>query len=220
MDTHTTRQFQFRGLVGGGSSDNVSDVNDSSGGGGGEDTDGVPPVDDIIESNSSSSNDENVDVDVNVDETLIDDNAIEESTTPTTPTTPTITTTPTTTQAQFSNFVDDLFDEEVDLKKVSNSLKPRSSLHIKRKLVHAAWGLSFAVLLNKYEKKQFVVVGTGCSVFLFVVELLRYVKGFKWINNFFIKGFGGVLRKSEMEGRFTGVFYYFSGVTLAASFFR
>ena len=43
--------------------------------------------------------------------------------------------------------------------------------------------------------------------------------GFKWINNFYVKLFGGVMRKSEMSGRFTGVFYYFAGVTLTAKLF-
>ncbi len=52
-----------------------------------------------------------------------------------------------------------------------------------------------------------------------VMELLRYRKGFGWMND--VLGFvlGGTLRKHEMEGKFTGSFYYFLGVTVTAAMF-
>ena len=50
-------------------------------------------------------------------------------------------------------------------------------------------------------------------------ELLRYRKGFGWINDVMHFILGDQLRKHEMEGKFTGSFYYFFGVTMTAWLF-
>lgn len=118
-----------------------------------------------------------------------------------------------------TNFMDDWLNEDIDLAAISSGLKPRSSLHLKRKLVHALYGLTFACVLNRIDVNAFTAVGSTCSLGLLTVELLRYIPGFRWINNFFYFLFGGVLRKSEMSGRLTGSFYYFAGVTLTAKMF-
>eukprot|EP00985_Skeletonema_marinoi_P030555 scaffold32597_cov66-Skeletonema_marinoi.AAC.1 len=57
---------------------------------------------------------------------------------------------------------------------------------------------------------------TGSSL---IIELLRYRKGFGWINTVLHFFLGGALRKHEMEGKFTGSFYYFAGVTVSAYLF-
>mmetsp|Transcript_28164 Transcript_28164/g.51312 ORF Transcript_28164/g.51312 Transcript_28164/m.51312 type:complete len:201 (-) Transcript_28164:268-870(-) len=52
-----------------------------------------------------------------------------------------------------------------------------------------------------------------------LMELLRYRRGFRWMNaalHFFL---GGALRKHEMEGNFTGSFYYFFGAAASARLF-
>jgi len=55
---------------------------------------------------------------------------------------------------------------------------------------------------------------------ILVMELLRYKKGFGWINDILHFILGGTLRKQEMEGgKFTGSFYYFLGVTLSSYLF-
>jgi dolichol kinase len=52
-----------------------------------------------------------------------------------------------------------------------------------------------------------------------VMELLRYRKGFHWMNEILHFVLGSSLRKHEMEGKFTGSFYYFLGVTLTAALY-
>jgi dolichol kinase len=49
-----------------------------------------------------------------------------------------------------------------------------------------------------------------------VMECLRYRKNFGWMNDCLNFVLGGTLRKHEMEGKFTGSFYYFLGVTITA----
>jgi len=50
--------------------------------------------------------------------------------------------------------------------------------------------------------------------------MLRYKKGFGWINDVMHFFLGSSLRKHEMEGQlFTGSFYYFLGVTLTSYLF-
>jgi dolichol kinase len=48
------------------------------------------------------------------------------------------------------------------------------------------------------------------------MELLRYRRGFRWMNTILHFFLGKALRKHEMEGKFTGSFYYFAGVTMNA----
>lgn len=56
------------------------------------------------------------------------------------------------------------------------------------------------------------------SLALFV-ELMRYRKGWGFLNDIMHFFLGGSLRKHEMEGKFTGSFYYFLGVTITAALF-
>jgi dolichol kinase len=57
---------------------------------------------------------------------------------------------------------------------------------------------------------------TSATLFM---ELMRFRKGFGWINDGLHFFLGSALRKQEMEGKFTGSFYYFLGVTLTTYFF-
>jgi len=52
-----------------------------------------------------------------------------------------------------------------------------------------------------------------------LMEMARYRKGFGWINDTLHFILGKSLRKHEMEGKFTGSFYYFAGVTITAALF-
>ncbi|GMI48740.1 hypothetical protein TrCOL_g4669 [Triparma columacea] len=115
--------------------------------------------------------------------------------------------------------MDAFFDDDIDFKGMQKGLSPRNSMHMKRKLTHAITGLSMASLYQLMPKKIFCSIFGGCSIGLLAVEVLRYRKGFKWINRVYFKVFGGVLRKHEMDGKFTGTFYYFAGVTATALLF-
>jgi dolichol kinase len=53
----------------------------------------------------------------------------------------------------------------------------------------------------------------------FAMECLRYRPGFGWMNDVLSFCLGGTLRKHEMEGKFTGSFYYFLGVVITARAF-
>ena len=74
--------------------------------------------------------------------------------------------------------------------------------------------------LNHFIPRRFFLPGmmvlTGTSL---AVELLRYRKGFEWMNGALHFLLGKALRKNEMDGKFTGSFYYFSGVTLTSYLF-
>ena len=92
-------------------------------------------------------------------------------------------------------------------------------MNIKRKVMHATYGLSFATLNQILPRSVFL---PGMSVLCTVVltgELLRYRKGFGFLNDFLHLWLGDSLRKQEMEGKFTGGFYYLSGVTLTSALF-
>ena len=51
------------------------------------------------------------------------------------------------------------------------------------------------------------------------MECIHYRKGFGWMNDMLNFCLGSVLRKHEMEGKFTGSFYYFLGVLLNSIYF-
>ena len=80
-------------------------------------------------------------------------------------------------------------------------------------------GLFFAAVNYVVPKKTFVPVMIGVSSLALVIELLRYRKEFQWLNDivFYIAGKG--LRKHEMEGKFSGIFYFVFGVTLSAALY-
>jgi len=85
--------------------------------------------------------------------------------------------------------------------------------------MHAGFGLFFSMLNWVVPKSQFlpgmVILTSGALV----VELLRYRPGWQWINEVSYKLVGSGIRKHEMEGKFTGIFYFWSGVTLTAALF-
>jgi len=78
----------------------------------------------------------------------------------------------------------------------------------------------FFASLNHLVPRRFFLPGmvtiSGMSL---AVELLRYRKGYEWLNKLMYTILGKALRKNEMDGKFTGSFYYFSGVTLTSYLF-
>eukprot|EP00591_Stephanopyxis_turris_P009283 CAMPEP_0195511678 /NCGR_PEP_ID=MMETSP0794_2-20130614/3917_1 /TAXON_ID=515487 /ORGANISM="Stephanopyxis turris, Strain CCMP 815" /LENGTH=388 /DNA_ID=CAMNT_0040639329 /DNA_START=149 /DNA_END=1312 /DNA_ORIENTATION=+ len=101
-------------------------------------------------------------------------------------------------------------------KKYAKKLKNRNNLNIQRKVTHCMFGLFFAGLNTIIPRKTFVTGTAGITAFSLTVELLRYRRGFGWMNNAMHFFLGNTLRKHEMEGKFTGSFYFFFGVTLTA----
>jgi dolichol kinase len=89
----------------------------------------------------------------------------------------------------------------------------------RRKFMHAAWGLLFASLNHFIPTKIFVPAMTLVTTGTLALELLRYRKGFEWMNDVLHKVLGHALRKNEMDGRFTGSLYYFLGVTMTAALY-
>lgn len=101
-------------------------------------------------------------------------------------------------------------------KQIAKKLKNRNNLNIRRKVMHAAFGLTFAALNHLIPRAKFVPGMAILSSATLMMELLRYRKGFGWMNDALHLVLGSSLRKHEMEGKFTGSFYFFTGVTLTA----
>ena len=55
--------------------------------------------------------------------------------------------------------------------------------------------------------------------FVLLLEMFRYKKGFEWMNDMMHFCLGKTLRKHEMDGKFTGSFYFLSGVTMTSYLF-
>lgn len=104
-------------------------------------------------------------------------------------------------------------------KKHAMKLKNRNNLNIGRKVLHAGFGFFFATLNQLIPKETFVPAMIVITTGTLVIESLRYRKGFGWMNDVMCFILGGTLRKHEMEGKFTGSFYYFLGVTITAACF-
>lgn len=103
--------------------------------------------------------------------------------------------------------------------KYAKKLRNRNRLNLKRKVLHAAFGLFFATVNQLIPRNKFVpcmIVLTSSCLFM---ELMRFRKGFGWMNDTLHFILGSALRKQEMEGKFTGSFYYFLGVTLTTYLF-
>jgi dolichol kinase len=99
------------------------------------------------------------------------------------------------------------------------TLQNRNNLNISRKLTHAAFGLFFATLNQLVPKATFIPCMTILTSLTLLMEKVRYKQGFGWINDALHFFLGQSLRKHEMEGKFTGSFYYFLGVTLTSYLF-
>lgn len=102
---------------------------------------------------------------------------------------------------------------------IAKKLKNRNHTNLSRKFTHAGFGIFFACLNQFLPHHRFVPAMAILTASTLVMELLRYRRGFRWMNvalHFFL---GGALRKHEMEGKFTGSFYYFAGVAVSAYLF-
>eukprot|EP00980_Cylindrotheca_fusiformis_P008095 scaffold1722_cov120-Cylindrotheca_fusiformis.AAC.25 len=104
-------------------------------------------------------------------------------------------------------------------KQIAKKLKNRNATNLRRKVLHACFGFFFAGLNHFVPKAQFVPGMTALTSICLTVELLRYRKGFGWMNEALHFFLGSSLRKHEMDGKFTGSFYYFLGVTLTAALY-
>lgn len=92
-------------------------------------------------------------------------------------------------------------------------------MNLGRKFTHAGFGIFFACLNQFLPRERFVPGMAILTSATLLMELLRYRPSFRWMNSVLHFFLGGALRKHEMEGKFTGSFYYFSGVLVSAYFF-
>lgn len=102
---------------------------------------------------------------------------------------------------------------------VGKKLKNRNSMNIKRKLFHVGFGTFFAGLNHALPRKIFLPFMCFISTGTLLMETFRYRKGFEFLNKILHGILGSTLRKHEMEGKFTGSLYYFSGVALSTFLF-
>eukprot|EP00590_Aulacoseira_subarctica_P009884 CAMPEP_0172414542 /NCGR_PEP_ID=MMETSP1064-20121228/1195_1 /TAXON_ID=202472 /ORGANISM="Aulacoseira subarctica , Strain CCAP 1002/5" /LENGTH=373 /DNA_ID=CAMNT_0013151263 /DNA_START=332 /DNA_END=1453 /DNA_ORIENTATION=- len=98
----------------------------------------------------------------------------------------------------------------------AKKLKNRNKLNLKRKVLHVAFGLFFATLNQIIPRKTFLPGMTILTTGTLIMELMRFRKGFGWMNDALHTCLGSALRKQEMQGKFTGSFYYFLGITACA----
>jgi dolichol kinase len=85
--------------------------------------------------------------------------------------------------------------------------------------MHACFGLGFGCLNYFIPRSKFVPGMTVLTSATLLMELLRYRRGFGWMNDALHWVLGASLRKHEMEGKFTGSFYFFFGVTVTAALY-
>lgn len=85
--------------------------------------------------------------------------------------------------------------------------------------MHANFGLSFGILNFLLPKNVFVPACAAISGVTLVIELLRYKPEYQWMNELSYSLVGSSIRKHEMEGNFTGILYFFMGVTLTSALF-
>lgn len=109
--------------------------------------------------------------------------------------------------------------EEHSHEQIAKKLKNRNHTNLSRKFTHAGFGMFFACLNQFLPRHRFLPGMTALTTATLTMELLRYRRGFRWMNDALHFFLGGALRKHEMEGKFTGSFYYFFGVTASAWLF-
>lgn len=107
-------------------------------------------------------------------------------------------------------------DEMASHTQISKKLKNRNHTNLSRKFTHAAFGMFFASLNQFLPRAKFLPGMTVLTSATLLMELLRYHKYFHWMNDVLHFFLGSSLRKHEMEGKFTGSFYYFAGVTASS----
>uniref|UniRef100_A0A6U5JUM7 Phosphatidate cytidylyltransferase n=1 Tax=Grammatophora oceanica TaxID=210454 RepID=A0A6U5JUM7_9STRA len=101
----------------------------------------------------------------------------------------------------------------------AKKLKSRNSMNLRRKVLHAGFGLFFGILNHVVPRKYFLGAMTILSTGTLCMELLRYRPGFSWMNDALHTILGGSLRRHEMDGKFTGSLYFFVGVTVTSALF-
>jgi dolichol kinase len=105
-------------------------------------------------------------------------------------------------------------------KKIENTMRQnRNATNKRRKFMHFSWGMLFASLNHFVPRHLFLPGMATLTATSLAVEMLRYRKGFEWMNNAMHFILGKALRKNEMDGKFTGSFYYFSGVLVTSYLF-
>jgi dolichol kinase len=107
--------------------------------------------------------------------------------------------------------------QKKNYKKYAKKLKNRNHTNLRRKVMHACFGLGFAFLRHILPNSKFLPGMILLSGSTMIMELLRYREGFHWMNDALHFCLGNTLRKNEMDGKFTGSFYFFAGVTLTAA---
>jgi dolichol kinase len=112
-----------------------------------------------------------------------------------------------------------LFHSKSQHHTIAKKLKNRNHTNLRRKMMHCSFGLLFTSLNHLIPKSTFVPAMTVLSSATLLMELLRYQPGFGWMNDALHWFLGSSLRKHEMEGKFTGSFYFFLGVTVTAALF-
>jgi dolichol kinase len=110
-----------------------------------------------------------------------------------------------------------LFHSKSQHKSIAKKLKNRNHTNLRRKVLHCSFGLCFTALNHFIPKQTFVPCMTILTSATLLMELLRYQHGFGWMNDVLHGILGSSLRKHEMEGKFTGSFYFFLGVTVTAA---
>ena len=98
-------------------------------------------------------------------------------------------------------------------------MQNRNHTNLRRKVMHASFGFFFAALNHFIPKATFVPGMAILTSATLLMELLRYRKTFSWMNDILHFVLGSSLRKHEMDGKFTGSFYYFLGVTVTAALY-
>jgi dolichol kinase len=112
-----------------------------------------------------------------------------------------------------------LFHSKSQHASIAKKLKNRNHTNLRRKMMHCSFGLLFTSLNHLIPKSTFVPCMTALTSATLLMELLRYQPGFGWMNDALHWFLGSSLRKHEMEGKFTGSFYFFLGVTVTAALF-
>jgi dolichol kinase len=109
--------------------------------------------------------------------------------------------------------------KDVHHMQLAKNLKNRNATNLRRKVLHSSFGVFFAILNHSVPKRYFVP-GMAClTSATLIMELLRYRPGFGWMNTALHTILGSSLRKHELQGKFTGSFYFFAGVTLSAAMY-
>ena len=110
--------------------------------------------------------------------------------------------------------------------------RDRCDLNISRKVQHAISGILFAAACN-YKYEIFQLVASLLVIATYIVEILRRIEEFQWVNDIIILFCGSTLRQDEMVFRksgsrvnvtgaidkMTGSFYFFLGSWMTSMVF-